>query len=213
MTSAPAPLIQLLRAPADRRERHWTALLDRYSDLILFAIRKTESDRDAIADAYAFVLEKLREKDFRRLRSFDPAGTGKFSTWLVVVVRRLAIDHRRSRHGRPRAEPDGRPDPRAGLERLASVVDDVTSLPDPRATDPEEAAQRAETLQALEQCFRALPPGEQLLLTLRFQDDLSVREVAETMGLPTVFHVYRRLRKALDRLREALVARGIEEPR
>lgn len=213
MPSFPAPLIQLLRAPSDARDRRWTAFLDRYSDLILFAIRKTESDRDAVSDAYTFVLDKLREDDYRRLRSFQPAGSGAFATWLVVVVRRLTIDHHRARHGRRRGPgAEDRPDPRAALDRLASAVEDVTTLPDAGATDPEMATQRAEVVEALEACVRELPTSDRLLLTLRFHDDLSASEVAEALGLPTAFHVYRRLRKTLERLRHALLARGIDGP-
>jgi hypothetical protein len=48
------------------------------------------------------------------------------------------------------------------------------------------------------------------LLALRFEDDRSVRDIARTLGLPSVFHVYRRLGSTLSILRRALEKRGID---
>src|SRR5438309_109170 len=54
-----------------------------------------------------------------------------------------------------------------------------------------------------------LAAADRLLLKLRFDDDLSAREIAGLVGLPTPFHVYRRLNALLGELRRVLRQRGI----
>ena len=53
--------------------------------------------------------------------------------------------------------------------------------------------------------------ADRLLIKLRFDDDLSAREIAGLVGLPTPFHVYRRLNALLGQLRRVLRQRGIHE--
>jgi DNA-directed RNA polymerase specialized sigma subunit len=64
----------------------------------------------------------------------------------------------------------------------------------------------------LERAVGALEPRDRLLLRLRFDDDLSAREVADIMRFPTPFHVYRRLNKVLEILRHSLEQRGVDGP-
>jgi len=45
--------------------------------------------KDGAMDAYAYVLERLRERDCARLRTYADGGPARFTTWLVVVARRL----------------------------------------------------------------------------------------------------------------------------
>nr|MBA3521296.1 RNA polymerase sigma factor SigF [Gemmatimonadales bacterium] len=53
-----------------------------------------------------------------------------------------------------------------------------------------------------------LEPRDRLLLTLRFEQELSAREIAGLMGLATPFHVYRRLNRICEGLRERLSGNG-----
>jgi DNA-directed RNA polymerase specialized sigma24 family protein len=78
----------------------WSAFVAEYSGLLLQVARSTTSGHDAAMDAYAFVLDQLRENSGNRLRSFDARSGAQFSTWLLVVARRLCIDFRRRRYGR-----------------------------------------------------------------------------------------------------------------
>ena len=69
---------------------------------------------------------------------------------------------------------------------------------------------RAESTKALRAALSDLTPREQLLVTLRFQDDLSAARIASLLGVSTPFHVYRQLNGVLAKLRAALVSRGID---
>ena len=53
---------------------------------------------------------------------------------------------------------------------------------------------------------------DRLLLSLRFDDGCSAREIGTIMRFPTQFHVYRRLTAVLEMLKASLRRRGIEGP-
>jgi len=203
-------------ADSTAREVAWKAFLETHSRLLLHTARKLGRDYDATMDAYAYLLNQLRRDDFRRLRAYVSDDRSKFTTWLVVVARRLCLDHFRERYGRPT---DARA--RGGETRLVrrQLVDllaeklDASSLTAHATADNPEMRLRADELnRALTAALGALEARERLLLKLRFEDGLPAREIAGIMGFATPFHVYRRLNTVLGRLQAALRQRGIEGP-
>src|SRR4051794_31379617 len=94
----PVPLSSLLSAcdPASRGEA-WALFLSSYSALIMRVARLLGGDDDAVMDRYTFVLDHLRRDDCHRLRAYAADGRGEFTTWLVLVVRRLCLDAHRQR--------------------------------------------------------------------------------------------------------------------
>lgn len=211
MRSLPPELARLLEAadPA-LRESAWASLVKTHSRLLLHVARATGGDYDAAMDRYAFVLEQLRADDFRRIRSFSADGRSKFSTWLVVVARRLCVDHHRQRYGRPRGSPDE--ENRRHLADLCAEQLDVAEIEDDSATPADRAVYAGEVRDALDNGIAQLDPRDRLLLRLRFEDDLSAAQIAAIMHFTTPFHVYRRITQVLSALRAALMARGVESP-
>jgi RNA polymerase sigma factor (sigma-70 family) len=213
--AAPAELATLLAAETEgEREHAWAGFARAHTPTILRVARSLGGDADLAMDRYAFVLERLREDDCRRLRSYLRPGAGDFALWLVVVVRRLCLDHHRSRYGRSRTHsgPDQHAD-RASRRRLVDLVADRTDpalLTAAPGEAPDEQLLRAERMGALGTALAGLPATDRLLLRLRFAEDLSAREIAGVMRFPTLFHVYRRLDKVLAALRAALHRSGIE---
>jgi RNA polymerase sigma factor (sigma-70 family) len=207
----PAELAALLAATnAPEREEAWAAFVRAYTDRMLRAARTLGGDRDSVMDRYTFVLERLREDDFRRLRAYVRPGAGEFTLWLMVVTRRLCLDHYRERYGRPG---QGGGHARAGRRRLVDLVadrTDPTTLADRTGAGPDEVLTRRERLQALGRALEGLSPADRLLLRFRFSQELPAREIARLMGFPTVFHVYRRLDKILRELRSTLTGMGLE---
>lgn len=155
-------------------------------------------------DAYAYVLEQLRRDDCHRLRSYVSDGRGKFTTWLVVVARRLCIDYIRQRYGREAGAS------RRNLVDLLVEQLDPADLADHTSPDPETSLRVHELSGALGGALGALDARDRLLLKLRFEDDLPAREIGQIMGFRTPFHVYRRLNALLERLRTALGRRGVQ---
>lgn len=213
-SEVPQVLARLLEAADDSaRDSAWKSFIAEYSRLLLYVTRRTTPDYDSSMDAYAFVLEKLREYDLRRLRGYASDGRGKFTTWLVVVSRRLCLDHHRQRYGRTGlAESDGDMHARAARRRLVDLAtSDVDNVLAAHATDddPDSELRRAELERALDVAVTELPAPDRLLLRLRFYDGLSGAEIAALMHFASPFHVYRRLNHLLNGLRQRLVRLGV----
>jgi RNA polymerase sigma factor (sigma-70 family) len=210
----PPELAQLFAATdLPTHDAAWAAFVTTHSRLLLHTARSLNHDHDAAMDGYAYVLEALRADGYRRLRAFAADGRGKFSTWLVVVARRLCLDFHRKRYGRARdVGPESR-EVRAARRRLVDLVgDEVDPAELTRSgTDPAVELQASERGAVLEATISALPASDRLLLTLRFEDDLSAREIAQVMGFATPFHVYRRLNALLAEMRNVLRRRGVDE--
>jgi len=96
----PPALHELLHAasPAARDEA-WGTFVTEHSRLLLKVASAKRTGYDATMDRYTFILDKLREHDCRRLRGYQPREA-RFSTWLVVVARRLCSDFDRERYGK-----------------------------------------------------------------------------------------------------------------
>src|SRR6266850_3361808 len=123
MADAHAPeLIRLLTAPdPPTRDAAWDAFVATHSRLLIHTARSLNRDHDAAMDGYAYVLEALREGDYRRLRAYTADGRSKFSTWLVVVARRLCLDFHRQRYGRARDTGTEAKEARAARRRLVDL--------------------------------------------------------------------------------------------
>ena len=207
-------LVLLLRAPGAAQSDHaWDSFLSSYGHLLLRTAQYTHRDHDAAMDAYAYVLEHLRQDDFKRLRAFNGDGEDHLSRWLVVVARRLCLDFRHQRYGRNR---DSTPDiDHQARRRLVDQLwdpQDPADLPGSSDSNPEWHLRNQECQQALTEVLEQLEPRDQLLLALRFQSGLSARRIAGIMHWPNTFHVYRRLKKLLPELRSRLRERGVEGP-
>lgn len=196
-------------------EAAWTRLVQSYTPLLLHAVRSVAPESDAAMDAYAYVLERLREDEFKRLRAFAIEGRSSFGTWLVVVARRLCIDRHRQLYGRP---PRGEHDVAAAhAERLARRrLLDLTALPidaadivDDAGDSPDQSIRVAELRCALDAALGDLSVADRVLLKLRFEDGLSAQAAASALGLPTPFHVYRQLNAIYATLRQKLATRGV----
>lgn len=215
--STPAfELNQLLgSSEASTREAAWERLIAGHTRLLLAVARSFGGGHDEAMDRYSFILEKCRESDFRRLRAFDINGGASFSTWFTIAARRLCLDHDRSRYGRHRAMLEsGEPNARRALRRtLANAVGaeiDTDLLPDTTELSAEARAIRAERDTRLQMALASLTARDRLLLALRFEDDLSASNIAGLLGVPTPFHVYRRLNGLLSQLRALLISSGID---
>lgn len=90
----------------------WRLFEERYRRLILATIRRLVPDRERVEEVYADVCAALAGGDLARLRRYTKESGAAVSTWLVVVVRNLAVDWLRRTEGRRRVSIP------AGLEGL-----------------------------------------------------------------------------------------------
>lgn len=209
MSGLPNDLQRLLSG--DSAGDAWEDFVAEHSRLLLHVARSVSTTHDDALDAYAYVLERLHEDDCRRLREFASDPRSKFTTWLVVVARRLCVDLHRRRYGRARGADDSIAERRV-RRRLQDLAGDDLEVADVGATgaDSEQRLRETELRAGLSGAVAALDSRDQLLIRLRFHDDLAAREIARLMHFPSPFHVYRRIGAVLADLRRALRRRGIE---
>ncbi len=94
-------------------------------------------------------------------------GRSSFKSWLFGVIRRTAAEERRRR----------------AFRTIVSLEALKAPLPSARC-DPEEELAASEETARLVAALRALPRRQREVLHLVFYDDLSIREAAETLGIP-----------------------------
>jgi RNA polymerase sigma factor (sigma-70 family) len=211
----PAPLISLLAArDQTSHDEMWAAFLATYSSLILRVARLLGGDDDAVMDRYAFALDQLRRDDCRRLRMYAADGRGEFTTWLVLVVRRLCLDEYRRRYGRRQSSDASIVDRHVERRRLADLLGaepELAGLAAQDSDEPDASIRAIELTAALDAAITRLDASDRLLLRLRFEDGLSVPNIARILRCPSVGHAYRRLDHVLATLRAALRASGVED--
>ena len=212
--STSLPALEALFAPANdvARAQAWADFLARSSDVLLRVARGMGGDDDAVMDRYAFVIDALSRDDFRRLRAY--AGKGSFETWLAVVARRLCLDEYRHRYGRAQSDAEAPAARRAARRHLSDLIgselglDNVLANPD---ATPDVALEQREWRSTLEAGLAQLDTQDRVILRLRFEDDVSVPEIARLLRVGSPFALYRRLNRILAGLRTKLEAAGIHD--
>ena len=128
-----------------------------------------------------------------RIRRYD--ASRPFGPWLLTVGRNLALDH--LRRYRPESLDEGR-EPPAPAEGPGAAEDPLARV---------AARERRERLGA---ALDDLAPRDREVLSLRFEEDLSLKQIAALVAapLPTV---KARLYRAMARLRARLLEQGTRE--
>jgi len=80
----------------------WQSFLGACSETVWRVVNLFADTYDDRMDLFLFVCTKLHDDDMRRLRAFQFRAESpcRFSSWLAVVVKNLALDHLRAREGR-----------------------------------------------------------------------------------------------------------------
>jgi RNA polymerase sigma-70 factor (ECF subfamily) len=148
---------------------------------LIYLLGRCDEIDDLVQETWLRVLE--------RGRSYD--GCSRFEPWLFAIARNLAIDHMRKRRT---FSLDSNDDSNQGTE---------AALPASSAPSPFALAARTEDAQRLAHSLQTLEPIYREALVLRFQEDLSLQEMAAVVGAP-VTTVASRIYRALATLRSQL---------
>ena len=161
-----------------------SGLIGRYQHrLYRFLVRMVQDPaaaEDLFQQTWIRLLEKIGSYDARR----------SFEAWLFAIARNLAIDHLRRRRGISLDEVDDTG--LAPVDRLASGGADALE----RLLDFERGAMLAAAI-------AELPAIHREVLTLRFEEDMKLEQIAEVAGVP-LSTVKSRLHRALESLRTRL---------
>jgi RNA polymerase sigma-70 factor, ECF subfamily len=180
-----ADVTQLRRGDLDAL----TALMARYQNrlyrYLLRLVREPAEAEDLFQQCWLRVMEKIR--------SYDPSRN--FDSWLFTVARNLALDHLRRVRPRSLDEPALK-DPSS--ESLADRLPSREILPLDRILEIERSGKLAAALLDLPASYREV-------LSLRFEEEMKIEEIAEILGAP-LSTVKTRLRRSLAQLRSMLHA-------
>lgn len=169
------------KATTDRTAWVRSVLTEYEQPLIRYAVRMTgdaERARDVVQDVFV------------RLCDVDPGEmNGRMPAWLYTVCRNRALDVLRK---------DG---------RMTTVADERIETSDTAEHEPSFALERKETASRVGLIIDDLPANQREVLALRFENDLSYRDIAAVTNL-TVSNVGYLIHTAIRTLRERLAAAG-----
>jgi RNA polymerase sigma-70 factor, ECF subfamily len=168
----------------------FAAMISRYQHrlyrYLLRLVREPAAADDLFQQTWLRVMEKIGRYDARR----------NFESWLFSVAHHLAIDAWRGKRGESLQDAGDTGDSgEAPIERLRAGGPDALE----RLLDFERGAMLAASM-------HELPAIHREVLTLRFEEDMKLEEIAEVAGVP-LSTVKSRLRRALEGLRAAMEAR------
>jgi len=178
---------QLAQAVQQGQTAHLATLVERHhAPLMGFLYRLTGGDRalaqDLAQEVFLRMLRAMSRGQYRYPRPFKP--------WLYAIAVNLARDHyKRAETGRL----DSASDDESAWE---SAVEAESEQPESRLLSKTEAQQVAEAV-------KALPLHQRAVILLRYCQDLSLAEIADSLHIP-VGTVKSRLSLGLRRLKEMM---------
>jgi RNA polymerase sigma-70 factor, ECF subfamily len=166
-----------------------TALVTRYQNrLYRYLLRMVRQPADA-EDLFQQTWVRVAE----RIGKYDPQRN--FDAWLFSVARNLAIDHLR------RVRPESLDEPVGEIEGETKVARLVSQ--DQPALDGILERERAGRIGTL---LGELPVSYREVLTLRFEEEMKLEEIAEVLDMP-LSTVKTQLRRSLLRMRQTIETR------
>ena len=134
----------------------WGRFVRRYAGLVVAAVRSVAREAGEVEDLTQEVFLRLCKDDFRLLRGYDPARAG-LSTWITIVARSTARD---------------------AMRRYRPVSVPIEAVPEGRlAIDPIEPVPKLKLPEA------PLSPRQRQILTMLYDRDMEVSEVAAALGI------------------------------
>jgi RNA polymerase sigma-70 factor (ECF subfamily) len=183
---------QLVRGLAAGSSAAWHALYDAFAEAVWRCVARRVGPHAAeVAD----IVQETFLAAARSARTFDPAR-GSLWGWLSGIARRQTALHFRRKQTRPEGGCGSRSEPR--LEDLPSSG--WGSRSQPRL--PEDVLALAETAAAVRQVLSGLPLDYETLLVGKYQDGLSLEELAQAEDC-TLDAVSSKLARARRSFREA----------
>jgi RNA polymerase sigma-70 factor (ECF subfamily) len=160
-------------------------LIERYQyrlfRYLLFLTGSKETAEDLFQETWVRVLERGRQYD----------GKSRFEPWLFTIARHLVIDLQRRRQPRYADLLDGR---------------EEAELPEPEAHGQPSALElvvRREEHEWVSAALGRLPASYREVLMLRFQEDMTLEEIAQVAAAP-LSTVKSRLYRGLEAMRQLL---------
>lgn len=133
----------------------WDGFVRRYAGLVLSAVRGVAREGADVEDLVQEVFVRLCKDDFRLLKTYDPTRAG-LSTWLTIVARSTARD---------------------ALRRRQIPITPLDAVPEAALAVDDKRPEHLRLPEAL------LSPRQKLVLTLLYERDMEVTEIARALGI------------------------------
>ena len=186
LVAVDADVVRLRRGDLNALSELITRYQNRLYRYLLRVVRQPAEAEDLFQQTWLRVVEKIR--------SFDESRN--FDAWLFTLARNLAIDHLR------RIRPESLDEPLADREHGETVADRIPHKDD----TPLDHALAAERRTEISEAMAGLPMVYREVLTLRFEEEMKIEEIAQVTAVP-VSTAKSRLRRSLEQLRYTLEAR------
>lgn len=157
------------RAIRDNDQKAYAELMKRYRKsvfhLVLKMVRNADEAEDLTIEAFA--------KAFKGLQKFNPEYT--FSTWLFRIATNNCIDYIRKKRilttsiDNPLRDGDG---------------DEMTIDIKDNALNPQDETIRQQKIEMMQTIVTKLPSKYQILIKMRYFQELSYEEIAESLDFP-----------------------------
>ena len=129
---------------------------------------------------------------YRAIGHYEVRQEGRFGPFLLKIARNLLIDHQRVKrlYTFSALESDDGP--------AIELMDDAPTLLEQILQE-----ERGDRIRA---AVELLPPSDREILTLAYQQDLSLKEIADVTGKPSITAVTSHLHRAVSKLRDLIRA-------
>ncbi len=159
----------LVEKAKDADQKAYAELMQRYKKpvyhMILKMVRNVDDAEDLTIEAFA--------KAFRNLKKFNPEYT--FSTWLFRIATNNCIDFIRKKKLDTMSISNTYKDDNG--DNVDIEIKDIN-------LNPQEEAIKGEKIEIIQAIVSKLPPKYQVLVKLRYFQELSYEEIAEEMKVP-----------------------------
>lgn len=158
-------------------------LYDRYADKVYRKCLSFEKDRDAAQDLAHDILIKV----FVQLAKFE--SRSRFSTWLYSITYNYCVEYIRKKS-------------KLQTSQLDEERDDFTDTDDPAFLEMQS--------EALAQALQKVSPEDKMILLMKYQDDISIKELMTILNI-SESAVKMRLARARGRVKEIIDAMKWDE--
>ena len=186
LVAVDAEVVRLRRGDLNALSDLVTRFQNRLYRYLLRMVRQPAEADDLFQQTWLRVVEKIH--------SFDESRN--FDAWLFTLARNLAIDHLR------RIRPESLDEPLADGRHSETVAERIPS----KDQTPLDHALAAERRTEISEAMAGLPVMYREVLTLRFEEEMKIEEIAQVTAVP-LSTAKARLRRSLEQLRDALEAR------
>lgn len=181
----------ILRAQRKEPEA-FEALIDAYSRRLYGYLYRLTGSRQAAEDL-------LQDVFVRVVRTIDQyTHDGRFDGWIFRIATNLVRDRVRKARRRSAVQNES-----SISETDGEVALILANVADGRGERPDEAMDRTEQIDRMQQAIAELPDGEREVICLRHFGQMSFKEIAEEMGTP-LGTALARAHRGLARLRERM---------